>query len=46
MRYLQMTYMLAFMGLEHGECPYDGKRVLQLDIEERSVSAKLNRRFK
>jgi len=34
-----MTCMLAFMGFEHGECPRDGKRVLQLVIEERSVSA-------
>ena len=34
MRYLQVTYMLAFMGSKHGECPHDGKRVLQLAIEE------------
>jgi hypothetical protein len=29
-----MTYMLAFMGYEHGECPHAGKRVLQLVFEE------------
>lgn len=27
------------MGFEHGECPHAGKRVLQLVIEESSVSA-------
>jgi hypothetical protein len=37
-RYLLENYMLAFMGLEHGECPHAGKRVLQLGVEERSVS--------
>jgi hypothetical protein len=33
-----MTYMLAFMGIEHRECPHGGRRVLRLIIEERCVS--------
>ena len=34
--------MLAFIGSEHGECPHDCKRVLQLVIEESSVSTSLS----
>jgi hypothetical protein len=43
MRYLQVTCMLAFMGSEHGECPHAGQRVLQLVIEESSVSTSRTR---